>query len=115
MEKKFVKISHDDISELHRGMLGAESLIVEEREIEFVQDLMNERDYLTAGLTLCDLGQFQIAREIIEKLKMKMLPYVPPYESKEFRKISKIDQEKIVDLECEKIRRIMIEECENLS
>ena len=71
MEKKFVKISHDDISELHRGMLGAESLIVEEREIEFVQDLMNERDYLTAGLTLCDLGQFQIAREIIEKLKMK--------------------------------------------
>ena len=71
MEKKFVKISHDDIGELHRGMLGAESLIVEEREIEFVQDLMNERDYLTAGLTLCDLGQFQIAREIIEKLKMK--------------------------------------------
>ena len=51
----------------------------------------------------------------IEKLKMKMLPYVPPYESKEFRKIAKIDQEKIVELECEKIRRIMIEECEKLS
>ena len=42
MEKKFVKVSHDDIEELHLGMLGAESLIVEEREIEFVQDLMNE-------------------------------------------------------------------------
>jgi len=71
MEKKFVKVSHDDIEELHLGMLGSESLVVEEREIDFVKELIEERDYSTAGLTLCDLGHFNSAREIIEKLKMK--------------------------------------------
>jgi len=71
MEKKFIKVSHDDIKDLHRGILGVESMVVVESEVDFVNDLIKEGDYLTAGLSLCDLGYFHIARDKIEKLKMK--------------------------------------------
>jgi len=71
MEKKFIKVSHEDIEEIHRGILGVESMVVVESEVDFVNDLIKEGDYLTAGLSLCDLGYFHIARDTIEKLKMK--------------------------------------------
>ena len=52
MEKKFIKVSHDDIKDLHRGILGVESMVVVESEVDFVNDLIKEGDYLTAGLSL---------------------------------------------------------------
>ena len=38
MDKKFISVSHQDIINLHRGILGAESMVHEESEIEFAQD-----------------------------------------------------------------------------
>jgi hypothetical protein len=51
----------------------------------------------------------------IEKLRVKMIPYNPPYDAKDFKLFSKSEQTQIVNSECEKIREIMIEEFKNLS
>ncbi len=46
----------------------------------------------------------------IERLRLKMIPYEPPFSGAEFKQFTKKEQESIVDEECEKIREIMINE-----
>ena len=95
MNKKFISVSHQDIVDLHRWLLSAESLVSPEFDLETVHQSIHDGDYEYAGFKLLDLAHLHNALEKIEKLKIKQ-------ESEEGKnekeKVDKKDDRKLIDI-----------------